>query len=151
MAIEIKPEVIKEIAGWLDTGMLCFYHKTTGQLESYPENLEDSGMEDMWSEVTEKIEANPDDYIAFEPMPSPEAFRVMETFVSTIEDTSTHTRFTDALSYKGPFKNFSNLLHHYPELREQWFMYKSASYIAYVEQLIAFENDDFESDLDGDE
>jgi hypothetical protein len=38
MAIEIKPETIKEIAGWLDSGMLCFYHKTTGELESYPEN-----------------------------------------------------------------------------------------------------------------
>jgi hypothetical protein len=101
MAIEIKPEIIKEIAGWLDTGMLCFYHKTTGELESYPENLEDSDLEDMWTEVTEKIEANPDDYIAFEPMGSPEAFRVMENFVSTIEDVPTHNRFIDALSYKG--------------------------------------------------
>lgn len=151
MAIEIKPEIIKEIAGRLDAGMLCFYHKTTGELESYPENLEDSGLEDMWTEVTDKIEANPDDYIAFEPMPSSEAFRVMENFVSTIEDVSAHTRFTDVLSYKGPFKNFSNLLHNYPELREQWFVYKDASYIAYVKQLIAFENDDFESDFDSDE
>jgi len=58
----------------------CFvFIKTTGELESYPENLEYSGMEDMWSEVTEKIEANPDDYLAFEPMASREAFRVMET------------------------------------------------------------------------
>jgi len=151
MAIEIKPEIIKEIAGWLDTGMLCFYHKTTGELESYPANLEDSGMEDMWSEVTEKIEANPDDYLAFEPMPSHEAFEVMENFVSTIEDIATHTRFIDALSYKGPFKNFNNLLHQYPELREQWFAYKKASYITYVKQTIAFENNDFESDVDLDE
>jgi hypothetical protein len=104
-------------------------------------------MEDMWTEVTEKIEANPDDYIAFEPMPSPEAFRVMEDFESAIEHSFTHIRFTDALSHKGPFKNFNNLLHDYPELRQQWFTYKDTSYIDYVKTLIALENGDFESDV----
>ncbi|WP_413671136.1 UPF0158 family protein [Mucilaginibacter sp. Mucisp86] len=72
-------------------------------------------------------------------------------FVSTIEDVLTHTRFTDALSYKGPFRNFNNLLHDHPELREKWFAYKNARYIAYVKQTIAFENNDFESDFDDDE
>lgn len=148
MAIEIKPEIIKEIAGWLDTGMLCFYHKTTGELESYPENLEYSGMEDTWTEVTEKIEASPDDYMAFEPMSSSEAFRVMEDFAGTIEDSFTYTRFRDALSHKGPFRNFNNLLHEYPELRQQWFEYKNTRYIAYVEELIGIENGNLDLDSD---
>ncbi len=67
--------------------------------------------------------------------------------MTTIENAFTHTRFTDALSHKGPFRNFNNLLHEYPKLKQQWFEYKNGRYIAYVKQLVAFENGDFELDL----
>jgi hypothetical protein len=136
MAIEIKSEKLKEIAEYLDMGMLCFYHKTTGKLESYPKDLEFSGLEDEWADVTEKMDANLADYLEIEAMGSSQAFRVMESFIDDIDHGPTHNKFIDAISSKKPFQNFNNLLHYYPYLRQQWFAYKLERYIEYVKEQI---------------
>jgi len=136
MAIEIKPEKLQEIAEYLDMGMLCFYHKATGELESYPKDLEDSGLEDEWADVTGKIDANLADYFEFEAMSSSEAFRVMEAFIDDIDYVPTHNKFIDAISRRKPFQNFNNLLHYYPDLCQQWFAYKLEKYIEFVKEQV---------------
>jgi hypothetical protein len=137
MAIEIKPGVIKEIAEWLDTGMVCFYHKTSGEIESYPDELRNSGFdEELWAEVIDKIDENYGDYLRFEGMQSSEAFKVMESFIDGISHIPTHNKFIDAISRKKPFGRFNDLLHYYPDLREQWFAYKLEAYIRFVEDQI---------------
>lgn len=144
----ITPETIKNIAEELEIGMLCFYHKTTGEVESYPKELEYSGLEDMWEEVTDKIEANRDDYIEIEPMPGYLAFRVMEDFTNAVRDLRTRARLTDALSRKKPFRQFGDMLGYYPELRQEWFAYKTERYMEYVKDQImdAFETEGEEDD-----
>jgi hypothetical protein len=132
MPIEIKPETLKEIAEYLDMGMLCFYNKTNGEIESYPDGLEDSGLEDDWAEVTDKIAAFPGNYVQIEKMHSHEAFKVIESFIDTINHTPTHNKFIEAISHKKPFAQFNNMLSYYPDLREQWFIYKLNCYIAFV-------------------
>jgi hypothetical protein len=140
METEIKPEMIKEIAEMLDMGMVCFYHKTTGEMEYYPDEERNPGFDDeAWAEVINKVDENDDDYLRFEGMSSSESFRVMENFISNIEDIPTHNKFIDAISRKKPFRHFSDLLFDYPELREQWFAYKSESYMEYVKEQIEFE------------
>ncbi|HWD88994.1 MAG TPA: UPF0158 family protein [Mucilaginibacter sp.] len=130
---EIKPETLKEIAEMLDMGMVCFYHKPSGEMDYYPDELKNPGFdEEPWAETISKIEENSDDYIRFEGMSSHEAFRVMEDFIAGIDHTPTHNRFIDAISQKKPFRNFDDLLGYYPDLRQQWFTYKSERYIAYV-------------------
>ena len=137
MATEIKPEIIKEIAEWLDMGMICFYNNTSGELEHYPDEMRNSGYdEEMWADVIDKVAENYGEYTRFEGMHSSEAFRVMENFISNIDDIPTHNKFIEAISRKKPFANFSYLLHYYPELREQWFAYKSERYIDYVKEQI---------------
>jgi len=136
MAIEIKPELLKEIAEYLDTGTLCFYNKTNGELVTYPEGLEDSGLEDEWAEVIEKIEASPDDYFQIEKMNSVEAFEVMESFINGIRHIPTHNKFIDTISRKKPFAHFNNMLSYYPDLREQWFAYKLQNYIEFVKSQV---------------
>jgi len=140
MAIEIKPQLLKEIAEYLDTGMLCFYNKINGELETYPEALEDSGLEDEWAEEIGKIEAAPDDYLGIEKMSSHEAFEVMENFINGINHIPTHNKFIDAISRKKPFAHFNNLLSYYPDLREQWFAYKLQSYIEFVKRQVELSN-----------
>ena len=139
MAIEIKPEMLKEIAEYLDMGTLCFYNKTNGELESYPDELEYSRLEDEWAEVTNKIEASPDNYLQIEKMSSREAFKIMEDFIDSIAHIPTHNKFIDAISRKKPFAHFNNLLHYYPELRQQWFTYKLERYIEYVKDQVESE------------
>jgi hypothetical protein len=136
MAIEIKPETLKEIAEYLDMGMLCFYNKTNGEVENYPDGLEYSGLEDVWAEVTGKIEAFPDDYLQIEKMNSREAFEVMKNFIDGINHIPTHNKFIDTISRKKPFAHFNDMLSYYPDLREQWFAYKLQSYIKFVKSQI---------------
>jgi hypothetical protein len=68
MNIEINQEAIKEIAELLDSGMKCFYHIPTGQVESYPDDshpyvdLDD----ETWQEVIDKVESDYENYIKFE-------------------------------------------------------------------------------------
>lgn len=148
MAIEIKPETLKEIAEYLDMGMLCFYHKTNGELVYYPNELEFSGYEDDWAEETVKIEASPGDYLEFEKMGSHEAFRVMEGFIAGISHIPTHNKFIDAISRKKPFANFNHLISYYPDLREEWFAFKNQSYIDFVKDRLDAYNNMLEFDGD---
>jgi Uncharacterised protein family (UPF0158) len=136
MAIEIKPELLKDIAAYLDTGMLCFYNKTNGELETYPEGLEYSGLENEWAKVIAKIEASPNDYLQIEKMNSLKAFQIMENFINGIRHTPAHNKFVDAISRKKPFARFNDMLSYYPDLREQWFAYKLQSCIEFVKSKI---------------
>lgn len=121
----------------LDTGMVCFYHKPSGEMDCYPDELRNPGFdEEPWAEIMNKIEENYSDYIRFEGMNSHEAFRVMEDFIAEINNIPTHNKFISAISRKKPFSNFNNLLHYYPELREKWFKYKLERYIEYVKEQI---------------
>lgn len=140
MAMEIKPETLKKIAQYLDAGMLCFYNKINGELEYYPDELEYSGLEDEWAEVTSKIEASPDDYLQIEKMTSREAFEAMENFIDGINHIPTHNKFIDAISRKKPFAHFNGILSYYPDLREQWFAYKLQNYIEFVKSKIESHN-----------
>lgn len=131
--MDIKPEKIKEIAEELDMGMLCFYHKTTGEVETYPDEMKNPGFdEEFWTEVMDKIEKNHSDYIRIEGMPSFEAFKIMEAFIDNMEHIPTHNKFIAAISRKKPFRQFSELLGYYPDLRSNWFAFKLDAYMDYV-------------------
>ena len=134
MSVKISPEIIAEIADQLDMGMKCFYHIATGELESYPDELNSSFSLDneLWQETIDKVEANPHDYLSFDAMESDESFRIMETFVSNISDDTIRHRFEDAIMFKKPFQNFKQLIYDYPDLRQQWFDYKKRQDIEWV-------------------
>ncbi len=138
MPISIPNEVIKEIAEYLDSGMLCFYHIPTGELEYFPDELRGHAgfEEEMWEDVMDKVENNRHEYIRFEGMESRESFRIMDSFVAAIAETGIRQRFEDAISFKKPFQNFNQLLHNYPELRKQWFEYKNQQYMEWVQDQV---------------
>ena len=136
MPVSIPIEIIKEIAEYLDTGMKCFYHIHTGELEYYPDELKGyAGFEEeMWQESMDKVENNYHEYLSFEGMESHQSFRIMEAFIADMADVKTQQRFEDAISYRKPFQNFKQLLNNYPELRQQWFDYKNQQYIEWVQE-----------------
>jgi hypothetical protein len=144
MGISITNERIKEIAEYLDAGMICFYHKATGELEYYPdESRGHVGFdEEPWQETIDKVEANYDEYIRFEAMESHESFSILEAFVTTIAEDNIRQRFEDAISFKKPFQNFKQLLSGYPQLRKQWFEFKDKRYMEWVgEQIVSYNSD----------
>jgi CRP-like cAMP-binding protein len=140
MTVVISPKIIKEIADYLDSGMNCYYHIATGSVEYCPNEPFEL---ESWQDVMDKIEENPDDYIAFEAMESRESFRMMENFVEGIEDSNTRQRFEDAIAYRKPFQNFKQLLANYPDLRQQWFTCKEQGFIAWVQEQLDARNSAF--------
>jgi len=135
--MEIKPETIKEIADMLAMGMLCFYHKTTGELEYYPDELKNPGYdEELWVEAIDRVAENYGDYLRLEGMSSRESFKVMENFIDGINHIPTHNRFIAAISKKKPFSHFNDLIGYYPQLRQEWFLFKDACYIDFVKRQI---------------
>jgi Uncharacterised protein family (UPF0158) len=138
MSLLIPTDTIKEIADQLESGMKCFYHLSTGNLEYYPDELSGhAGFdEEPWQESIDKVENNYHEYIRFDAMDTHESFRMIETFIGDIREESIRQRFEDAISYKKPFQNFKQLLHSYPELQQQWFVFKKQKYIDWVQQQI---------------
>ena len=76
--------------------------------------------------VKEKLDSCSDDdrYLYIPPRLPKHNFYVMEMFAYTIEDFDIAEKFHAALERKKPFRNFKELLHEYPKLREKWFEYK---------------------------
>ncbi len=133
----IKPAITSKIVS-----MKWFYHIPTGELEYYPDELRGHAgfEEEEWQETIDKVENKNYEYISFEGMESHESFRTMETFVAAIGEEKTRQRFEDAISYRQPFQNFKQLLHNYPELRQQWFDHKNQKYIEWVQEQLEIYN-----------
>lgn len=146
MKESLTQETLKEIASELDMGMCCFYNKVTGEIESYPKDLELSGFEDDWEDTVSKIESNPENYYEFQAMNSSQAFKIMVDFTSEITHMPTHNKFMNALSGKKSFSNFNNLLQSYPDLRQEWFAYKSKIFLTFVKEQ-ANEFNEFETTI----
>jgi hypothetical protein len=138
MPLLISTDTIKEIADQLESGIKCFYHLPTGNLEYYPDELGGhAGFdEEPWQDSMDKVENNYHEYLRFEAMDTHESFRMMETFINDIPEENIRQRFEDAIGYKKPFQNFKQLLLNYPELRLQWFAFKTQKYIEWVQEQI---------------
>jgi hypothetical protein len=136
MNISITAEKIKEIAQELDMGMRCYYHISTGELESVPDEQKGhfGDEEKFWKDSLKKIKANRMQYICFEGLESSESFRMMERFTEFVNDDFIRHRLQQALQNKKPFGHFKVLLQHYPSLLQQWYHYKDEQYILHVQQ-----------------
>ena len=100
--------------GNLRTG---YIDKQTGEIL---ETFEDCDLPEQ-EELIEKIEQDPDRYLAVEPIASREAFQIMERFVEDLPDGEQRTLLEKVLSWKKPFSNFKDALCDMGDLRQQWF------------------------------
>lgn len=65
-------------------------------------------------------------YIEVPRADSREGYRDMEYFIATVEDGSLQNRLWRALSGRGVFRSFKDVLYDYPRERERWFEFKDA-------------------------
>lgn len=129
--MELSDKHIEEIADLLDCGMLCFYHKPTGAIESHPDPNDPFFEGEEWEELIEKIEADWDNYIRFEKMSSREAFQVMEDFAGSLSDSPFQDKLFHQLSNRKPFQNFKYTIDN-SKYREDWFDFKKKAYMEFV-------------------
>lgn len=142
MKLVLTPHQIKEIAGYLDSGMTCYYNTRTGEIKHLLESDDYFDLEeDPWAEEIKEVEDNRDQYVEFTGMLSGEAYKVMVGFAESVDNIDLQYKLIKALERPGPFRNFKWLVDNSGPYRQKWFEYKDASYIRYVEEQIEEYND----------
>ncbi|SFE64670.1 UPF0158 family protein [Thermophagus xiamenensis] len=127
-AVNIPPKykkIVKEIAESIDTGFICFLNLDTLETESIP-NDEDYlfEFESAAEEFGEGLKYSEWEHcIKFEPLPSYEAFKIMEDFIDVVDDDKVRNRLINALNRRKPFANFKNVIDS-SQYRQAWFDYK---------------------------
>jgi hypothetical protein len=76
-------------------------------------------------EDVDQVEAGfGDRYISIPPEGSHEGYRDMEAFIDTVRDRRLQERLERAISGRGAFRYFKDVLLDYPAERERWFQFK---------------------------
>lgn len=138
--MHLSEELISEIAELLDCGLICYYHRQTGELESLPDQDDAYFDPEPWQDAIDKIEQNRDSYERFVKMNSNQAFRVMENFAHSLTDIHFKDRLLERLSMRKPFRNFSDLIDDSP-YRQDWFKFKQNAYEDFVREQIPTEEE----------
>jgi hypothetical protein len=131
MTIKVDEKTIKEIVGELESGCICFLHKSNGSIESYPEELDHYNMDELWKTIIDKIENDLDSYIKFEKMDTHQAYELMSDFASSIDATDFRNRLEEILNRSKPFRHFKHEIDN-SDYREAWFDFKHEAYRSLV-------------------
>ena len=135
--IKLTEQQIKEIAEYLDAGMVCHYNLKTGKIIYVPNfNNMLYAEEEDWREELDELDENWLDYFTFDPMTSRESFLVMADFIDTVDDRNLQERLVNALNRRKPFRNFKWEIDNSGEYRQKWFEYKEKRYIEAVKKQI---------------
>jgi hypothetical protein len=71
----------------------------------------------------DELERDPERYLYIEPIPSREAFGIMESFAGDLPPGEARNLLLSALERRHPFREFKSALLAFPALRTQWFEY----------------------------
>jgi len=133
--IKLTEAQIDNIAQEVEIGMVCYIHKETGEMVSFPDEMRgNEPEEEFWGEDMAKVEENYDSYVRVEGMHSSDAYKVMERFAETVEDEALGRRLIRALNRRGPFQNFKYEIDESGEYRQKWFDFKSQETINWVKE-----------------
>ena len=126
-------EQINELADNLDFGLRCFVHKEKKTVVTTPDALTNPDSDsEWWDEVNKEIENNFNSYVEIEKMDSHESFRLMEKFISTVDNLTLRDRLEEALRRPKPFANFKFDIDNSGLYRQKWFDFKKQQMIEWV-------------------
>ncbi len=134
-------KLIHDIAESIDCGMVCYVNPETLEMEDVPKALLDEGF--VFDEEEEEEEEEEEDSslnlehkkwekcITVEQPESRESYRIMEGFVSEIDNNKLQKQLINALSNRHPFANFKNVIES-SQYRKEWFAFKQQKLEEYV-------------------
>jgi len=131
----LSDEHILKIAELLECGMICFYHRPSGTVESHPDPDDIYSDMEGWEDTIDKIENDRDNYETFKKMSSNEGFEIMEKFANSLADSSFKDKVLGRLSRRKPFQNFKMLIDS-SDYRQNWFEFKKNAYIDFVKEQV---------------
>jgi len=131
---------VKEIAGSIDAGNVCFLNTNTLAIDEIPKGLFFSpsayemetgfSLKDLKPKYTRWKK-----YITIEPLESNESFKIMEKFVDQLDNSKIRERLVYALNNRKPFANFKNIIDN-STFRQDWFDFKDKELQEYVRTMI---------------
>lgn len=136
--IEPTEAQIKEIAENFNIGMLTYLNIRTGEIEAIPDLdvvIADEA-DPEWQEILDKVEENPDDWIVFEKFESWESYKMMESFIATVDDDKLSQELHSAIQKRKPFSSFKYVIEDAGEYRQQWFDFKLTYFMNHVRRQI---------------
>jgi len=139
--MKLSSKDINEIAQELETGMKVYLNRETLEFRSVLDwdDMYDTDNSEYWDEEVRKIEKEWKDYIVITKMETREAFRVMENFVSVVDDAKLQGDLIKILNRKSPFANFKDEIDS-SDYRQKWFDFKAKSYEDYVREQLDYED-----------
>ncbi|WP_194975160.1 UPF0158 family protein [Aquiflexum lacus] len=142
MANQLSKKQVFDISQELQCGMKVFVNIDTLEYKSVldMDDMDDFG---FWDEVLEEIENNWKRFFTIEKMSSREGFQIMENFVDELEDGYFRDNLIKILNRKSPFANFKAEVES-SEFREQWFAFRDAAYVEYVQEELEMNDVAFE-------
>ncbi len=132
-----KQHIIKKIAQELDCGFDCYYNTQTNEIIALP-NFNQISDEDVFQEAfgddLKKVTKNKA-FTKIAALESFEFFKIMECFVSQIDNKLFQEELKTVLEQKKPFQNFKTKIDN-SEYRQLWFDFKTLELEKIVETRI---------------
>lgn len=123
--------VVKEIAGSIQCGMICYFNPETLQIV---ENLDEYEMET--GEAFDTAYSNWEKCIVVNPMDSHDSFQIMERFTEKVDDLRFQNQLYNILNNRRPFANFKQLIEN-SDYRQDWFDFRDQQTELYVWEMIS--------------
>ena len=138
----IKPteQQFQEIADTLTSGLLVYFNVVTGVYIAMPdpEIYADDEFGDLYDEDRNELDNNVENYIVFREMDSYQAYKVMSSFVETIDDINLKNALLNALSQAKPFRKFKNILENSENYLKKWDAFRLQQYTKWVKEQYSF-------------
>jgi spore coat polysaccharide biosynthesis protein SpsF (cytidylyltransferase family) len=135
--MNLTDQQIDQIAEDLDSGMLCFVHKETSEVESFTSEDDPLFDKEAWQEIIDKVKNNREDYLEFSPMDSHEAFEVMENFALSLNDEKQKSKLIKILDRPKPFANFKSEVEE-SDFKKDWDEFEKKANVKWVEKQIEY-------------
>jgi hypothetical protein len=116
--------IIKNVAGSIDCGSICYINTDTAEVEEYHPDMAE--YEEEFADETPEFELKYKEWpnsIAIEPLEASESFEIMSGFALQIGNIVFQNKLLNILEGKKPFANFKRTIDS-SNYRQAWFDYK---------------------------
>ena len=146
------PVSLAEVAEMIDAcpqEWTLYLSRKTGEVIMIPGEYSDVGRdEDEWKEDLERIESAPDEFVTLPEQREMREYDIMERFCHTVEDERNRERLLDAISGKGAFRRFKDMVARVG-VRDEWFAFKERAIGEHVRDFLQAEGIAFKDDARG--
>jgi len=131
----IPPSLVTTIASALQTGHLCFIHRDTLELVTYPDEDEHPDMDESeWEKEIAKVDASPKSYVKLVNVNTRQRVMMMEEFVETVDSKDMQIKLRTALVGRKPFAMFQQEIDRSGTYEASWLAFQSVKYVAWVQK-----------------